>query len=786
MSALGRVVRSGVGRRRVQTVVIGLATMIAVTASVLGGSLVVASSGPFDRAFAQQHGAHLTAQFDAGKTTTARLSASARATGVTAAAGPFPIASATPRDTSVDWELPPMTVVGRATPSGGVDDVLLSQGQWVTGAGQIVLSADYPVGPSPLGTVLRFAELPGSPTLEVVGVARSVSRTADAWVSPSDVATLTAPGAPAGYQMLYRFAAASTAAQLDGGRVAVAAVAGPGALAGTQSWLTVKEANDRNAALFLPFLVAFGVLGLVMSVLIVGNVIAGAVGAGTRRIGILKAIGFTPAQVVRAYVAQALIPATIGIVAGVVAGNLLAIPVLADADQLYGTTTAGVAWWVDAVVVAGALGVVALVAWAAAWRAGRLRTVEAIALGHTPRPGRGQWAARLTGRLPLPRSVSLGLAHPFARPSRAAAMFAAIVFGATTVTFAVGVAASLNEVQVAKDHAAADVVIDTFGPPRGGNPTPTAPRALSTDEITKTTTAIRAQPGTARYYSVASTRVAVAGMAGSARLYAFTGDASWGGYELVSGRWFTRPGEVTVPGTFLTATGTRIGDTVVLTDHGKAVPVRIVGEVFHPTNVLLVFADAATFAATNPNLVAASYHIGLTDGTDVAAYVAGLNTALESSGFTAQSGQPGGGSDTIVLLDALAALLTLMLVTVAGMGVLNMVVLDTRERVRDLGIHKALGMTPRQTIAMVIASVVVTGLAGGAIGASAGVALHRVVVPAMGNGAGSTLPVSVTDVYQPAGLALLGLGGLLIAILGALLPAGWAARTGTAVALRTE
>ncbi|EEP72298.1 hypothetical protein MCAG_02625 [Micromonospora sp. ATCC 39149] len=785
MSALGRVVRSGVGRRRVQTVVIGLATMIAVTASVLGGSLVVASSGPFDRAFAQQHGAHLTAQFDAAKTTTARLSASVRATGVTAAAGPFPTVSAIPRD-AADRELPPMTVVGRAAARGGVDDVSLSQGQWVTGPGQIVLAADYPTGPFPLGITLRFAELPGSPTLRVVGVARSVSHTADAWVSPSDIATLTAPGATSGYQMLYRFAAASTATQLGQGRAAVVAATGAEALTGTQSWLTVKEANDRNTALFLPFLVAFGALGVIMSVLIVGNVIAGAVGAGTRRIGILKAIGFTPAQVVRAYVAQALIPAAGGITAGVVAGNLLAIPVLADADQLYGTRTAGVAWWVDAVVVTGALSVVALVAWAAALRAGRLRTVDAIAAGHTPGPGRGQWAARLTARLPLPRSVSLGLAHPFARPVRAASMLAAVVFGVTTVTFAVGVAASLNQVQVAKDHAAADVIIDTFGPTSGANPTPNAPRALSADEIAKITTAIQGQPGTTRYYSVASTEVAIAGRAGSVRLYGFTGDASWGGYEMVSGRWFTRPGEATVPGTFLTATGTRIGDTVMLTDHGKTVPVRIVGEVFHPTNNLLMFADAGTFATTKPNLVAATYHIGLSDGTDVAVYVAGLNTALGPSGFTAQSGQSGDSSDTIVLLDALAALLTLMLVAVAGMGVLNMVVLDTRERVRDLAIHKALGMTPRQTIAMVVASVVVTGLAGGAIGASAGVALHRVVVPAMGSGAGITLPASVTDVYQPASLALLGLGGLLIAILGALLPAGWAARTRTAVALRTE
>ncbi|TDB74218.1 ABC transporter permease, partial [Micromonospora sp. KC721] len=717
MSATGRVVRSGVTRRRVQTVVVGLATMIAVTASVLGGSLVVASSAPFDRAFAEQHGAHLTAQFDGAETTAERLSATARVAGVTAVTGPFPTVSGTPRDTAVDRELAPMTLVGRAAPSGTVDALLLSQGRWVTGPGQIVVSADYPIGPSPLGTVLRFADLPNQPALTVVGVARSVTRTADAWVSPSDVAALTAPGATRGYQMLYRFADARTAAQLDRGRAAVTAVVGAEALAGTQSWLTVKEATERNTALFLPFLVAFGALGMVMSVLVVGNVVAGAVGTGTRRIGILKAIGFTPAQVVRAYVAQALIPAAFGIAGGVVAGNLLAIPVLADADQLYDTSTAGVAWWVDAVVVGGAFGMVTLTAWAASLRAGRLRTVDAIAVGRTPRPGRGRWAARQTARLPLPRPMTLGLARPFARPARAAAMFAAVVFGTATVTFAVGVASSLNRVQIAKDHAAADVVIETLGPPRGPNPVPDVPRPLSADETTRITSAITAQSGTEKYYSVATTEVAVAGTAGSARLYAFTGEASWGGYEMVSGRWFTRPGEAAVATNFLTATGTRIGDTVVLADHGEAVPVRIVGEVFHPTNDMLVFTDAATFAATKPTLIAASFHIRLAAGADVTGYVTALNGALTSSGFTAQPGQSGGSSETIVLLNALAALLTLMLVAVAGMGVLNMVVLDTRERVRELGIHKALGMTPRQTVAMVVASVAVTGLAGGAVGA---------------------------------------------------------------------
>jgi putative ABC transport system permease protein len=140
----------------------------------------------------------------------------------------------------------------------------------------------------------------------------------------------------------------------------------------------------------------------------------------------------------------------------------------------------------------------------------------------------------------------------------------------------------------------------------------------------------------------------------------------------------------------------------------------------------------------------------------------------------------------VLTLNALSALLTLMLVAVAALGVLNGVLLDTRERVRELGVHKALGMTPRQTVVMVLTSVVVTGLVAGALGVPLGVALHGWVIPAMGDSAGLRLPDSVIAVYSGAQLLPLALGGLLIATLGALLPAGWAARARTATALRTE
>lgn len=782
MSALGRVLRSGVGRRRVQTLVIGLTTMMAVAASVLGGSLLVVSGAPFDNAFTKQHGAHLSVQFDAGEVSAARLAKSGSAEAVSAAAGPFRTATVTPRpdDANPGW---PMTVVGRGDPGRDVDEVTLLDGRWPTRTGETVLSAGSAVFPT-LGLRITFPDLPGDPTLTVVGVARSVTQTADAWVVPSQMTALTTPG-DGGHQMLYRFTDAGTAAHITAGREAVTEALPPGAVVGEQSWLTVKRSAERDTAVYVPFLIAFGVLGLVMSVLIVGNVVASAVGTGTRRIGILKALGFTPAQVVRAYVGQALIPAAAGTALGVLVGHLLAVPVMAETEEVYGTSSLAVAPWVDPAVIAGTLGLVAVTAWAGAWRAGRLRTVDALSVGRTSAAGRGRWAARLAGRLPLPQPVALGVARPFARPGRALAMGTAILFGAVAVTFTVGMSASLGEVMKARAHDTADVVVPAPLPEFG--PDGPVPEKRSDIDPAAVAAVVGAAAGTEKHYSATTVRATVSGPTGTVDVIAFTGDASWGGYTMVAGRWINRPGEAVVPTPFLAATGTRIGDTLTLNGLAEPVLVRIVGEVLDPRKEgMQVFTDASHLAAARPDLTETSHHIAVDPGTDVADYVEALNRSLAPLEVTARSGERDAGGDMVDTLNALSAILTLMLVAVAALGVLNGVLLDTRERVREIGVHKALGMTPRQTIAMVLTSVVVTGLVAGILGAPLGMALHGWVLPAMGDSVGLRLPGSVIDVYRATALLPLALGGLLIAVVGALLPAGWAAGARTATALRTE
>ncbi|TQS44649.1 ABC transporter permease [Cryptosporangium phraense] len=782
MSALSRVVRSGVQRRWVQTAVITLATAAAVTAGLLGVGLLVASNAPFDHAFRAQHGAHLTVLTDRTKATPAQLAATAHTDGVAGTAGPFLVAQAMilpppppgmPDPDPANARGPVVTIAARTGPGTGVDRLTLTEGRWATKHGELVLAAGGDFR-TPLNTTIRV----GGVDVTVVGFARSVSGTAGGWMTPAGVAGLHAQ--QTGYQMLYRLDHPGTAAGLTAARKAIAAALPGGAVTGARTWLTVKQEATDKTSLFVPFLLAFGGLSLLLSVLITGTVVAGAVSSTLRRIGVLKALGFTPSEVVRAYVGQAMIPAVIGAGLGLAAGNAIAVPLLSETEDLYGTVSLTIAPWVDVVVLLGVLALVAATASAAAGRAGRLSAVDALAVGRTPAAHRGQTAARIAARLPLPRPVSLGLARPFSAPVRAVAMIVAIAFGAAAVTLAAGLAASLDRVQVAADHSGSDLTIDGHRDriekpaSRSGTTTPTVD-AATVGAI------LDAQPGTAHYYGSTESDAVVAGFSGNTSLVECTADPGWAGFALVSGRWFTRPGEVVVPTELLRATGTKLGDPITVT-HGRVTTVlTIVGVVFDPGN-----NDGLLLTRAGAGATPESWQVGLSDGTDVGAYATAIRAKLDPLGLTVHVDGSEGVDELLVVIDTLAGLLTLMLVTVAGLGVLNSVVLDVRDRVHDIGIHKALGMTPRQTLTSVLSSVALIGLVGGVVGVPAGLVLHGVLVPAMGHGAGVELPPVVLAVYRPWQLTLFALGGLVLAVVGAFLPAGWAAKTRTATALRTE
>jgi putative ABC transport system permease protein len=786
-----RAARGGLSGRRVQAIVIGLVLLVATAASTLALGLLVDSNAPFDHAFAAQHGAEVTATAQA---TTAQLAATAHLPGVTAAAGPFPETTVSvniPVAGPIGGSGPPgifhdvLDVVGRASPGGPVDDLTLTSGHWATQPGQVVLT-DISTA---LGTQITVTGVPGSPHLTVVGMATSITRTAQAWVAPAEVAALHAPATPDLAQMLYRFASAGTTAQVNADIAALRAALPPGSLTGTRSWLTVKLQATGSIAPWVPFIVAFGLIGLMLSVLIVANVVSGAVVAGTRRIGVLKSIGFSPGQVVASYVIQVAVPALLGCVAGVVAGNLLSVPLLGQTAQVYGVGTLAVPVWVDMAVPLAMLSLAGLAALLLALRAGRMSAVQAIATGRAPRPSHGYGAHRLLGRARLPRPVTIGLAGPFARPARTVITLAAIVFGVVAVTFGVGLGASLDRVYNDLNLTPEQVQVNIPGGPasgsvvQGAGPGPGLPSLAAQERAV--VAALRAQPGTRHYVAEADDDINALGLPDRLSLTGFGGDASWTGYAMITGHWYSGTSEADVNTAFLTDTGTKVGETYTLTSGSGArhLTVRIAGEVFDPRGGHpAIFASTSTLAALDPGLAPGQYDVALKPGTSAQAYATTVRATLGQYYQVSTNGS----SSQFVAIIGLIATLTLLLVAVAGLGVLNTVVLQTRERVHDLGVFKAIGMTPRQTIAMVVCSVAGIGLAAGLVAIPAGVALHQYVLPVMAHAAQTDVPASALNVYHPLELVLLALSGLAIAVAGALLPATWAAHARTASALRAE
>ena len=791
--AVARAVRGGIGRRRsIQTIVIALVLVVSTASSVLGLALIVDSHATFDHAFAEQHGAHAVVTVDASRATPAQLATTARLPQVTAAAGPFAEANVTATDSSPGAPvvvLPPLTLAGRTTPGGSVDDITLQAGRWPQRTGQIAVETNtdgFGVG---LGDTVTVTSAPGKPRLTVVGLATSVSRSADGWVAPAEIGALRSLRTPATSEMLYRFRSAGSATAVSAGTAAVTRALPAQAVTGTQSYLDVRAAQKNQVAVYAPFVVAFAIIGLVMSVLIVANVVSGAVIAGYYRIGVLKSIGFTPAQVIAAYTGQVIVPAVAGCLGGVVLGNLLSVPLLHKTADVYAVGQLGVPTWVNVAVPLAMCGLVGSSAVLPALRAGRLSATQALAAGRAPRTGHGYLAHRLLGRVALPRPLTIGLASPFARPARMAATLAAVLLGVTAVTFAVGLVTTLRRAAADLDLTRTEQVQVFYS-----GPISSRPKQLGHSQSASATSghaliaALRSMRGTAHYVLEEDDQyVRVSGLVQPIPVTAFLGDARWIGYAMSSGHWYARPDQVVVPKRLLTALHAAVGDAVTIRGAGgHVIPVRIVGEVFDQQHDgLTMLTDWRTLAAVDPGLAPNpandQYDVGLRAGTNPSAYVQALGAKL-GPGYGASINQSGGAAIAI----ALAGTLTLLLSIAAGLGVLNTVVLHTRERVHDLGVFKAVGMTPRQTVAMVLSSVAGTGLLAGVLAVPAGIAVHRYVIPAMAGAAGLGVPASLQDVYGAGELVALVLAGLLIALAGALLPAGWAAHSRTASALRTE
>jgi putative ABC transport system permease protein len=768
-------------RRKLQTLIITIVILLSSGAATLALSLLIESDAPYDHAFAQANGAHLTITFAANTVNAAQLRHTAAVHGVTQAAGPWPEITTGLSVSGINAKgagplgsiNTAITVVGRDSPNTSVDRLTLESGRWARAPGEIVLSqriADETQ--SVVGDKVTVGDKGGGQAMIVAGIAASVSPFAQAWVLPSHIALLAAPGQSLSEQMLYRVSPAASADDLRRAAQAIAGVLPRGAVKNVENYLDIKKNADLTTAVMVPFLIAFSVFALAAALLIIGNVVSGVVISSYREIGIMKSVGFSPGQVIAVLLAQIVTPALLGCLIGIPLGTIVSQPFLQQTAHALGLPAPFTAVIpVDVLILCGIVAASMLAAIVPAWRAGHLSAVSAIIIGSAPAAGRSSGVGRFVSRLPLPRSITLGIADALARPLRSTMTLGAITIGVSIVVFSLSLHLSLTQV-------ATHLIRDNFV-----QVTVDASPDASYQQVAAT---LRAQPATARFTAIAEVPVRVSGIAEPIPYFAYRGASSWTGFALIKGRWFNGPGEAVAPTRLLDEAHLTVGQSIVARLGSHAVRVKVVGEILDQENGdLLLRGDWSTLAPTGLQANPDQYEVGLKAGANANRYAGAIYQS--PLGLDPRTAQSSSSDTTFILLNSVIFGLAVILTAIAVAGVFNTVVLNTREKVRDVAILKAIGMAPRQVVIMVVASVAVLGVVAGALGIPAGYELHRQILTFMGQVAsGTALPPAFFDMIDHRMLVVLALSGVLVAALGAWVPAQWAARGGVAEVLQSE
>jgi putative ABC transport system permease protein len=670
LRAAGRLIRADLSRRPLQAALTGLVVAIAAGALLVTAHLRAVLDEPFDDLMRATNGAHVVVMGSPAEVARAAArpevaeAGDARrqvrvAVGLAGARGRI-VLSGLPERPTVDR---PLVIAGRAPRARG--EVMLNR-SLATG-----------VGLRP-GDALQVA---GSEPLAIVGVGVLAVPSADGWVTPAQAGEL-APAAVAVVPLRLRdpHAAADVARRI--------ASASP---VRARDWLEARRDFTDESRRTLAILGTATLLALLAAGFTLATAIGGRVLADRRRIGLLRAVGVTPRGVTGLLVGHYLALAVIAAPLGLLAGYLVAPPLLGDTLVLLGTPQPGPPGpALVALVLAFVLAAVALATALPAWRAGRLPPVVALEPVRPSATERASRAAALVRALRLGVVATLGAKDAYVQRARAVLTMASLALAASVVVCALAFEATMDRLAAEPALRAQpwDLTVDTD--------------AMNPESVDRL---LASAPGVAdvgRRYGIVAT-------ADGLELEARVIDGSPTAFEFAvpDGRGVRRAGEVTLGRGALEALGARIGDAVTLSAAGEEFSARVVGRHVEPNadgrGAVMLAGTVPAAALERPGWV-----VRLAPGAEPERALAEITRLGAGRLFVRTPGQS--LQDDVDAMRPIVYGVTALLLAIAGVNLLTTLLLGVRERRRDVAILGAVGASRRQLTGTVVAGGIMLAL----------------------------------------------------------------------------
>jgi putative ABC transport system permease protein len=704
-----RVIKADLRARPMNTFLTGLVVAFAL------GALVVTLHGratldePYDRLFAATNGAHVTV----GSESRAALERIAALPGVAQFAGPRPVAEVPVR---LHGRTDTVGLIGLPRTRARVENPLILEGRAARARGELVLSRRFVrEHGGAVGDVVVAGTGAARSDLRVVGIGATAGSGAGGWADPADVRALATPDRPLRHGLALRLADPAAAPAF------ARRLAADGEL-GVQDWRRQRRELTEDSRRLLTILQATTLLALLAAAFTLATAIGGRVLAQRRQIGLLRAIGLTPAGVTGVLVAHYLVLAALAAPAGLAGGALVAERLSADAAGVLGAPAhppPSVPLLAAALLLA--LAVVALATALPAWRAGRIPVQAALALGRGATSERASRVAALARALRLPVVVGVGAKDAFAQRGRTALTVSSLALAAALVSTAMGFEATM-------DRLASEPAL------RG------QPWDLRVQSSLPAAEVDRMLAGRGEITAVARVRelLMIGGRDTELHARALDGPLAAFPFAIRDGRAARATGEVTLGRGALEALGARIGDRITVRIDERPASLRVVGRHVEPDDG---GRGAVTSLRSLPAAVAdldePYWAVRLSAGADPVATAAALR-------------REGGGRVSverpIESLEREAADLrpvvygtVALLIAIGALNLLTTLGLAVRERERDYAVLASVGATPRQVRTTVIAGGSLLALPAAALGLPLGAWIFLLVI-------GATDPADGPDV----------------------------------------